>query len=132
MKCFLVLTWLSTGSSTPSGAAQNLEFVNFLLLTSLWLVFFTEVFTLSRPLVNSPKGHKLSSHIHPSCREHKHQLPSYRACAEDFGVYLSHFRLQQVSLSCYSATTVCFIHFSFNFLRVVQLRYTLNKTHHCK
>ena len=70
LEFFLVQTCWSTWSSTQFKVPQNLELVNFLLLTSSLIVFFW------RLAVDSSKS---SPHLHLSCQEQEHQLPFVHA-----------------------------------------------------
>ena len=82
------------------------------------------------------KGHKLSPSLPPVVLG----AETSASCAQDFGppIFFSHFQLQRVSLSCYSATTVCFINwlflftYLFHFLWTIQLHYnnTLERKTH--
>ena len=73
---FQVLTSLFTGSNTLLRVPQNFELVNFLLLTSSWLVFYWHLHLIAscRQLSLSLKGHNISPHFRLLCRELKHQF----------------------------------------------------------
>ena len=60
-----------TGFNTPFWLPQSLELVNFLLLTSLLLIFYWCLHLIISCHPHS-KGHKLSPHFHPLCQEQKH------------------------------------------------------------